>query len=207
MLAAAMSRADIPEDQRRDFYLYVDEFQNFSTPDFAQILSEARKYKLNLIVANQYIAQMNENIRDAVFGNVGTMVSFKVGPTDAQFIESQFAPTFNAQDLQNIENRNAYINLIVNGENPGPFSISLDYKNSPKPIPEGNPQIAHLVKNISRLRYGRDEKLVDSEIDTRFNGDIGPDNGNEPAVQTPSSPPAGQPNGFTPPLSPGGKSF
>lgn len=167
ILAAAMSRADMPEAQRRDFYLYVDEFQNFSTPDFAQILSEARKYRLNLIVANQYIAQMNEGIRDAVFGNVGTMVSFKVGPNDAQYLETQFAPTFDMQDLQNIENRNAYLNLLVNGENPGPFSISLDYKNSPKPIPEANAKMSELVKNLSRLRYGRDRELVESEIDRR----------------------------------------
>lgn len=204
MLSAAMSRADLPEEQRRDFYLYVDEFQNFSTPDFAQILSEARKYRLNLVVANQYIAQMNENIRDAVFGNVGTLVSFKVGPTDAQFVENQFAPTFTAGDLQNIENRNAYVNLIVNGENPGAFSISLDYKNSPKPIPQGNPQVAQLVKNISALRYGRDAKLVEAEIDRRDADDGGPV---EPGAPKPPAAPTaggfGGGGGFTPPLAPG----
>ncbi|KXK09701.1 MAG: AAA-like domain protein [candidate division WS6 bacterium OLB21] len=94
ILSSAMSRADISESQRKDFYLYVDEFQNFSTEDFAQILSEARKYRLNLIVANQYIAQIDEKIRDAVFGNVGTVVSMKVGTTDAQFLETIFTPIF-----------------------------------------------------------------------------------------------------------------
>lgn len=198
MLSAAMSRADIPEDYRRDFYLYVDEFQNFSTPDFAQILSEARKYRLNLVVANQYIAQMDEKIRDAVFGNVGTMVSFKVGPSDAQFLESQFLPTFNQGDLQNVENRNAYINLIVKGENPGPFSISTDYKHAPFPIPKGNPEVANLVKSISRLRYGRDMHLVEAEIESRVQ-EYG---GTEDTTKKPTPPVPGQMGGgFTPPLS------
>jgi len=200
MLAAAMSRADVPEEQRRDFYLYVDEFQNFSTPDFAQILSEARKYRLNLVVANQYIAQMDEKIRDAVFGNVGTMVSFKVGPNDAQFLESQFQPTFTAADLQNVENTNAYVNMIVGGENPGPFSINTHYKNSPKPIPDANPQVGQLVRSISRLRYGRDMHLVESEIERREN-----EEGIEEDKSSPAAP-GGMPpmGGFTPPLSPPG---
>jgi len=171
-LAAAMSRADVPEKLRRDFFFYVDEFQNFATPDFAQILSEARKYRLNLTVANQYIAQMDEHIREAVFGNVGTIISFKVGPNDAQYLETQFAPTFTAADMQNVENINAYINLLVNGENPGPFSINTHYKYSPIPVPEANSEIANLVKSLSKLRYGRDVHLVEAEIDRRMNEQI-----------------------------------
>jgi len=202
ILAAAMSRADVPEEQRKDFYLYVDEFQNFSTPDFAQILSEARKYRLNLIVANQYISQMNESIREAVFGNVGTMVSFKVGPNDAQYLESQFLPTFDQADLQNIENINAYINLIVNGENPGPFSINLNYKHSPIPVPQANPEVGALVKNISRLRYGRDVNLVEAEITRRtsqYSTGVPKQIGDSQGKATPAS--HREKGGFTPPLS------
>ncbi len=199
ILAAAMSRADMPEEDRKDFFLYVDEFQNFATPDFAQILAEARKYRLNLVVANQYIAQMDEKIRDAVFGNVGTMVSFKVGPNDAQFLETQFQPTFNQGDLQNIENTNAYVNMIINGENPGPFSLNTHYKHSPKIIPDGKREVAQLVKSIARLRYGRDVNLVESEIARREN-DLGSDSTTPTSTTTtPSSP-----GGFTPPLSPKG---
>jgi hypothetical protein len=197
ILASSMSRADLPEEQRKDFFLYVDEFQNFATPDFAQILSEARKYRLNLTVANQYIAQMNENIREAVFGNVGTTISYKVGPNDAQYLETQFAPTFTAADLQNIENINAYINLLSNGENPGPFSINTHYKYSPRPVPEGSPETAALVKSISRLRYGRDVNLVTSEINRRTESlDSG-----EPVQGSSATPaPPTRPGGFSPPL-------
>jgi len=165
ILSAAMSRADTEESKRTDFYLYVDEFQNFSTEDFAQILSESRKYKLNLVVANQYIAQIDEKIRDAVFGNVGTVVSMKVGSVDAQFLESIYSPTFNVNDIVNQENRNAYIKLINKGESPPAFSLSMDYKHAPFDIPkEGNKKIAEIVKNLSRFRYGRDKALVEAEI-------------------------------------------
>jgi len=96
---AAMSRVDTPEEERRDFFLYVDEFQNFSTESFVNILSEARKYRLSLILAHQYISQLLESVRDAIFGNVGTLIAFRVGPDDAEFLENQFAPTFNTEDL------------------------------------------------------------------------------------------------------------
>ncbi|TSC64042.1 MAG: hypothetical protein G01um101493_259, partial [Microgenomates group bacterium Gr01-1014_93] len=123
ILAAAMSRSDVPEDQRRDFYLYVDEFQNFATDTFADILSEARKYKLNLIVANQFIGQMPEEIKNAVFGNVGTIISFRVGVTDANYLQHEFAPTFSENDLVNIERYHAYIKTIVHSEPVPPFSL------------------------------------------------------------------------------------
>lgn len=168
ILSAAMSRADMREEDRKDFYLYVDEFQNFSTEDFAQILSEARKYRLNLIVANQYITQIDEKIRDAVFGNVGTVMSFKVGTQDAQFLENIFTPIFDATDLVNLENVNAYVKLIYQGESPPAFSINTHYKHAPFNIPkEGDKRTADIVRNLSRYRYGRDRALVEAEMKER----------------------------------------
>ena len=125
ILISAMSRQDIPESTRRDFYLYVDEFQNFATPDFAQILSEARKYRLNLIVANQFIGQMDEEVKNAVFGNVGTLMSFRVGVTDANYLQHEFQPTFAETDLINIDKFNAYVKTTVHNEPVKPFSMDL----------------------------------------------------------------------------------
>lgn len=170
ILSAAMSRADMPQNERKDFYLYVDEFQNFSTEDFAQILSEARKYRLNLVVANQYITQIDEKIRDAVFGNVGTAATMKVGTTDAQFLEQLYTPIFNATDLVNQENSNAYIKMINQGETPPAFSINTRYEGAPFKIPwEPDLKTAEIVKSLSRFRYGRDRALVDAEIAQRSN--------------------------------------
>jgi hypothetical protein len=163
-----MSRADMRQEDRKDFYLYVDEFQNFSTEDFAQILSEARKYRLNLIVANQYITQIDEKIRDAVFGNVGSVISFKVGNQDAQFLESVFSPVFDSNDLVNLENVNAYVKVIFQGESPPAFSINTNYKYAPFAIPkEADKKTADIVKNLSRYRYGRDRALVEAEMKER----------------------------------------
>ncbi|MEI7578989.1 MAG: hypothetical protein WCJ58_02990 [bacterium] len=168
ILSAAMSRADMDPALRRDFYLYVDEFQNFSTEDFAQILSEARKYRLNLIVANQYIAQIDEKIRDAVFGNVGSVIGMKVGTSDAQFLETIYTPVFDANDLTNLENTNAYVKMLYKGESPPAFSINTHYKYSPYNIPkEGNKKVSEIVRNLSRYRYGRDRALVEAEIRKR----------------------------------------
>lgn len=170
ILSAAMSRADMPQNDRKDFYLYVDEFQNFSTEDFAQILSEARKYRLNLVVANQYITQIDEKIRDAVFGNVGTAATMKVGTTDAQFLEQLYTPIFNATDLVNQENSNAYIKMINQGETPPAFSINTRYEGAPFKIPwEPDLKTAEIVKSLSRFRYGRDRAMVDAEIAQRSN--------------------------------------
>jgi len=167
ILSAAMSRANVPEEQRRDFFLYVDEFQNFATEDFAQILSEARKYRLNLTVANQYISQIDEKIRDAVFGNVGTMASFKVGVDDAAYLQNWFSPTFSQEDLINLENYNIYIKMLVNGEYPAPFSLTADPNFAPFSMSEKNLEMAALVKELSRLRYGRDRALVEAEMNKR----------------------------------------
>lgn len=119
---AAMSRVDIPESQRRDFYLYIDEFQNFSTDSFANILSEARKYRLNLILAHQYIEQLNEKVKPAVFGNVGTMVAFRVGASDAEDLAREFLPTFNEEDLVNLPKYEMYLKLMIDGVASTPFS-------------------------------------------------------------------------------------
>lgn len=167
ILSGAMSRANIHEDLRNDFFLYVDEFQNFATEDFAQILSEARKYRLNLIVANQYISQIDEKIRDAVFGNVGTMASFKVGIDDAAYLQNWFSPVFDQDDLINLENRNLYIKLLVDGEYPPPFSMTADLNYAPFEWKEKNMEMVQLVKELSRLRYGRDRALVEAEINKR----------------------------------------
>ena len=123
---AAMERVRIPEDRRKDFYLYVDEFQNFATDSFANILSEARKYRLNLVIAHQYIAQLvdmeNSKVKDSVFGNVGTMISFRVGADDADFLEKEFGPEFTAQDLVNLPNYHIYLKLMIDGVTSRPFS-------------------------------------------------------------------------------------
>jgi hypothetical protein len=166
VLTAAMSRQDIPMDQRKDFYLYVDEFQNYATEDFAVILSEARKYKLNLIVANQFIGQIDEEVKNAVFGNVGTMVSFRVGVTDANFLQHEFTPTFNDNDLANIEKFHVYIKTIVNNEPVPAFSMSLA-KDMDMVKARMNPKLAEMIKQLSRLKYGKDRDIVEQEISVR----------------------------------------
>lgn len=165
ILRAAMSRADLPEDKRQDFYLYVDEFQNFATDAFASILSEARKYRLNLIVGNQYISQIDEQIRDAVFGNIGSIVSFKVGTDDAEYLQKMFDPVFTASDLISIESANAYARLLVDNEMPPAFSMSTYYDAQTK-WPK-NEQLGQLIRQMSRMRYGRDAQAVKEEIGRR----------------------------------------
>ncbi len=163
ILISAMSRQEIPEDQRKDFFLYVDEFQNFATPDFAQILSEARKYRLNLIVANQFIGQMEEEVKNAVFGNVGTVASFRVGVTDANYLQHEFQPTFNEADLINIDKFNAYVKTSVRNEPVKPFSIDLT-KDMTKVNAQKNKKVAEAIIQLSRLKYGRSRELVEAEI-------------------------------------------
>jgi hypothetical protein len=166
VLTAAMSRQDMAMDQRKDFFLYVDEFQNYATEDFAVILSEARKYRLNLIVANQYIGQIDEDVKNAVFGNVGTMVSFRVGVTDANFLQHEFAPTFNEQDLANIEKYHVYIKTIVNNEPMKPFSMSLE-KDMTDVEARMNLKLAEMIKELSRLKYGKDRESIEAEMKVR----------------------------------------
>ncbi len=156
---AAMSRSDIPDvADRRPFYLYVDEFQNFATDSFATILSEARKYGLNLTVANQYIAQMTDSVRDAVFGNVGTTISFRVSADDAPILVKQFEPTFEADDLLQLNNRNFVISMIINGEKVPAFSATS--LNLPK-TPQDN---FDKIIESSRTGYSRPRAEVEAEI-------------------------------------------
>jgi hypothetical protein len=161
-----MSRQELVEEKRRDFYLYVDEFQNFATPDFAQILSEARKYRLNLIVANQFIGQMEEEVKNAVFGNVGTLIGFRVGVTDANYLQHEYQPTFNESDLINIDRYNAYVKTNVHNEPVKPFSMDLT-KDMTKINASRNPKVAEAIIQLSRLKYGRSRELVEAEISQR----------------------------------------
>ncbi len=156
---AAMSRVDTPESQRRDFFLYVDEFQNFATESFANILSEARKYHLSLVMAHQYIKQMEEPVMDAVFGNVGTIVSFRVGAEDAEFLEKWFQPDFMMNDIVNLGKRNMYLKLMINGVSSKGFSAStLD--RFPK-LENSNRQA---IIDASRETYTTSKSIVEKEI-------------------------------------------
>jgi len=156
---AAMSRVNTPENEREDFYLYVDEFQNFATEAFANILSEARKYRLNLILAHQYISQMVDEVRDAVFGNVGTLISFRVGAYDAEYLEKEFIPEFTAQDLVNLDFAQIYLKLMIGGIASRPFSaITLP------PLPQKTESSKEKIIKISRERYATDRKEVEDKI-------------------------------------------
>jgi hypothetical protein len=166
ILIAAMSRQDTPEELRKDFYLYVDEFQNFATPDFAQILSEARKYRLNLIVANQFIGQMEEEVKNAIFGNVGTIASFRVGVNDGNYLSHEFQPVFNESDLINVERYNAYMKTVVNNEPVPPFSVDMTRDMSIE-RKAANPKVAQAIIQLSRLKYGKPRELIEAEIAQR----------------------------------------
>jgi hypothetical protein len=155
---AAMSRANIPMEQRRPFYLYVDEFQNFATDSFATILSEARKYALNLTVANQYISQMPEEVRDAVFGNVGSIVTFRVGAEDAQKLGKYFAPTFEPDDLIKLNNQHILVNMSIDGEKALPFSAKT--LRMPDPEQDFTPQLTA----ASRQHYASQRTEVERDI-------------------------------------------
>ena len=160
---AALERAALPEEERHDFYLYIDEFQNFITDSIATILSEARKYRLELIIAHQYMKQLEDNkgkttVRDAVLGNAGTIVSFRIGVEDAEVLAKEFAPVFGAYDLVNVEQYTAYIKLLIDNTAAKPFNM-MTYP--PKP---GNKELAAAIKELSRLKYGRPREIVDAEI-------------------------------------------
>ena len=161
---AAMARVDVPEEERKDFYLYIDEFQNFSTESFANILSEARKYRLDLILAHQYITQVPEEVRDAVFGNVGTMITFRVGAADAEFLEKEFEPEFNVNDLVGLGFAQIYLKLMINGFSSRPFSATT----LPPVI---KPEVSQKEKiiRLSRERYGQPRQEVEEKI-ARWSG-------------------------------------
>ena len=167
---AALSRADVLSEQRNDFYLYIDEFQNFITDSISTILAEARKYKLNLIIAHQYLGQLeggsgatdkatgSSKIKDAVLGTVGTMIGFKMGIEDAEVIAKEFSPNVTAYDLMNIEAYNAYTKLLVHNQATRPFNIRC------MPLTPGSVRLASAIKDFSRLNYGRPKELVEAEI-------------------------------------------
>lgn len=158
---AAFSRVDTAESERKDFYLYLDEFQNFATDTISTILSEARKYKLCLTISHQFIGQLSDEIRDSVFGNVGTVISFRVGVEDAEFLAKQFAPVFNAQDLNRLENYNIYARLLINGQVSLPFNIKT------YPPNESNRERMADIKEYYGLKEGRDRETVEREIAAR----------------------------------------
>ncbi len=157
---AAMSRVNISEKARRDFYLYIDEFQNFSTESFATILSEARKYRLNLIMAHQYIEQLNENVASAVFGNVGTMICFRVGATDAEELVKEFAPTFEQEDILNIPKYEFYLKLMIDGVASDPFSA----RGLPPLTDEEITGNFDKCVEYTRMNYAKERSLVEDEI-------------------------------------------
>jgi len=168
---AAMERVNVPEHERRDFYLYVDEFQTFATDAFATILSEARKYRLCLILAHQYVAQLdsmgergkNTKVRDAIFGNVGTLITFRVGADDAEFLEKEFLPTFMIDDLVNLAKYNIYLKLMIDGTASRAFSaVTLP------PFPKQEKSYKDKIIDISRERYTVLRKIVEEKI-TRWN--------------------------------------
>jgi len=159
---AALSRVDMFGKPMNDFYLYIDEFQNVTTDSIASILSEARKYRLSLNIAHQYITQLEEKIKNAVFGNVGSMAVFRVGTEDATFLEPKFKPIFSAQDITKLDNYNAYVNMLVKGQPTKPFNLRTL-------APEkGNPEIVDSLKELSYVKYGRDRAEVEAEIMGRY---------------------------------------
>lgn len=161
--AAAMGRADVPEEEREDFALYVDEFQNFATDSFESILSEARKYRLNLILANQFMTQLTDKIREAIIGNVGTIISGRIGTTDAELMVKRFSPTFDAEDLTRLPNYETITSVMINNVPSSPFSMSLL-----PPLGTPNPQLSDALKRLSAAKFGRPRAEVEREIFARL---------------------------------------
>jgi hypothetical protein len=162
ILMAALSRVDSNIKEQNPFYLYIDEFQNVTTDSISTILSEARKYKLGLNLAHQFIAQLDEKIKNAVFGNVGTMAVFRVGNEDSQYLENQFLPSFSANDIMNIENLNCYLKMLAKGTPQKPFNIKIRF------APPGNPDIVEDLKQLSFMKYGQDKEKVDRFINAKY---------------------------------------
>ena len=160
---AALGRADVPEEQRPDFYLYLDEFQNFTTDSIGTILSEARKYRLNLNITHQFIQQLDDPIKEAVFGNVGTVVSYRIGVDDAEFMAQQFEPVFTEYDLLNLERFTACIRPLIQGTPARPFSLRI-----PPPPAGGNTELREAIRQRSQQTYGRNKADVEQEILQRF---------------------------------------
>lgn len=178
--AAAMSRANIPESERQDFSLYVDEFQNFSTDSFATIMSEARKYHLNLIVANQFTTQLTDEIRDAVFGNMGTIVAFRIGQNDVEALTQYFRPTFDADDLLRVPNYNTITRTLIGGVPTQPFSMA-----TLPPLGSPNARLAEALKQLSSAKFGHPKAVVEKQIFERLATKLPP----QPAMNQGGLPP------------------
>lgn len=161
--AAAMARADMPEQDRIDFCLYVDEFQNFATESFESILSEARKYRLNLVLGNQFMTQLTDKIREAIIGNVGTVISGRIGVTDAELMVKKFSPVFDAEDLTKLPNYQAITSVMINNVPSAPFSMLLL-----PPMGQKNAQLADAMKRLSSTKYGFTRAVVEKEIFSRL---------------------------------------
>jgi hypothetical protein len=162
LLMAALSRVDSFGQELNPFYLYIDEFQNVTTDSISIILSEARKYKLSLTVAHQFIAQLDEKIKNSVFGNVGSMSVFRVSSEDAEYLEKQFAPIFSSKDLMNLQMHNSYVKMLANGQPIKPFSMMTNLP------PRGTKVLLDKIKELSYLKYGRDREEVEQAILERF---------------------------------------
>lgn len=162
ILIATFSRAELQEEERKDFYLYIDEFHNVTTQTITTALAEARKYRLSMIFGHQFIGQLDDETKKAIFGNVGSMLTFRVGPDDAKYLITAFGPVFEEEDLVNIDNYNAALRLLIRGETSKPFNI-LTY-----PPSRGDPEVANLIKKYSRAKYGRDRAKVEEELYARL---------------------------------------
>ncbi|NCO44059.1 TraM recognition domain-containing protein, partial [Candidatus Berkelbacteria bacterium] len=175
---AAFSRAKIPEDQRRDFYLYVDEFQNFTTDSFATILSEARKYRLSLNITNQYIAQLSEKIRDAVIGNAGSMIVYRVGAADAEFMAKEF-PGVTIDDMVNLEAFHTYIKVLIDLTPSKPFSL----RGVLSPVQKNN-ELGEAIRQLSIMKYTKTRQELEAEFIAQYKATSTPPAGiNEPLRQ------------------------
>lgn len=180
--AAAMARADMAEDERKDFCLFVDEFQNFATESFESILSEARKYRLNLVLGNQFMTQLTDKIREAIIGNVGTVISGRIGVTDAELMVKKYQPVFDAEDLTKLPNYQAIASVMINNVPSAPFSMALL-----PPMAQKNPQLSDAMKRLSATKYGFARAVIEKEIFTRLE---------PPKPQRPSLPSGNAPGGM-----------
>ncbi len=184
--AAAMARADIAEADRKDFCLFVDEFQNFATESFESILSEARKYRLNLVLGNQFMTQLTDKIREAIIGNVGTVISGRIGVTDAELMVKKFAPAFDAEDLTKLPNYQSITSVMINNVPSAPFSMSFV-----PPMCKKNPQLSDAMKRLSATKYGQSRANVEKDIFTRLE----PPKPKMPAPQASTAPKGGSGSG------------
>ena len=187
---AAMGRQDIPEDERQDFCLYVDEFQNFATDSFESILSEARKYRLNLIVANQFMTQLTEKIREALLGNVGTIICGRIGVTDAELMVKAFTPTFTAEDLTKTPNFAAVAKVLMFDMPSAPFTINLPPKSF---MGEPNDELMKSLKAYSATKYGKTRAEVEREIQERWSSAEKAKNDEKEASEAPEEPSISKP--------------